>query len=112
MFVRHIAPSLYLIAILCIALIIRLISLDQSFWLDEAAQAVLSRNPFIPGHFNGDFQPPLFYYLAHFWMQWGRAEWFLRLPSVFFAVATAKRSEEHTSELQSQFHLLCRLLLV
>ena len=89
MFVRHIAPSLYLIAILCIALIIRLISLDQSFWLDEAAQAVLSRNPFIPGHFNGDFQPPLFYYLAHFWMQWGRAEWFLRLPSVFFAVATA-----------------------
>src|SRR5689334_24557151 len=24
---------------------------------------------------------------------------------------TAKRSEEHTSELQSQFHLVCRLLL-
>src|SRR5438309_9266572 len=26
-------------------------------------------------------------------------------------VATAARSEEHTSELQSQFHLVCRLLL-
>src|SRR5438309_6329722 len=27
------------------------------------------------------------------------------------ASATAPRSEEHTSELQSQFHLVCRLLL-
>src|SRR5689334_23532279 len=26
-------------------------------------------------------------------------------------IAGAKRSEEHTSELQSQFHLVCRLLL-
>src|SRR5438309_8596125 len=26
-------------------------------------------------------------------------------------VAAASRSEEHTSELQSQFHLVCRLLL-
>src|SRR5689334_24686527 len=29
----------------------------------------------------------------------------------FGAVSIAKRSEEHTSELQSQFHLVCRLLL-
>src|SRR3989338_10534284 len=28
-----------------------------------------------------------------------------------FARARALRSEEHTSELQSQFHLVCRLLL-
>src|SRR5689334_24402308 len=27
------------------------------------------------------------------------------------AAAGARRSEEHTSELQSQFHLVCRLLL-
>src|SRR5689334_25376733 len=27
------------------------------------------------------------------------------------AVCSGKRSEEHTSELQSQFHLVCRLLL-
>src|SRR5689334_24616148 len=27
------------------------------------------------------------------------------------AVVTVPRSEEHTSELQSQFHLVCRLLL-
>src|SRR5689334_23696143 len=29
----------------------------------------------------------------------------------FLAVGYAFRSEEHTSELQSQFHLVCRLLL-
>src|SRR3989338_1796211 len=28
-----------------------------------------------------------------------------------FSVAFSSRSEEHTSELQSQFHLVCRLLL-
>src|SRR5689334_24133473 len=28
-----------------------------------------------------------------------------------FALALWQRSEEHTSELQSQFHLVCRLLL-
>src|SRR5689334_24208558 len=27
------------------------------------------------------------------------------------SISTANRSEEHTSELQSQFHLVCRLLL-
>src|SRR5690625_5952902 len=30
----------------------------------------------------------------------------------FFTSATAERSEEHTSELQSRGHLVCRLLLV
>src|SRR2546429_7347373 len=29
----------------------------------------------------------------------------------FFRPPTAKRSEEHTSELQSRLHLVCRLLL-
>src|SRR5689334_23490786 len=28
-----------------------------------------------------------------------------------FSLKSRKRSEEHTSELQSQFHLVCRLLL-
>src|SRR5689334_23693787 len=38
----------------------------------------------------------------------------LRLPDVVERAAFARRverSEEHTSELQSQFHLVCRLLL-
>src|SRR5438309_3725315 len=33
------------------------------------------------------------------------------LASMNAAYTVAKRSEEHTSELQSQFHLVCRLLL-
>src|SRR5689334_24554035 len=33
------------------------------------------------------------------------------LRAVHEAVTNAPRSEEHTSELQSQFHLVCRLLL-
>src|SRR5689334_24434579 len=35
----------------------------------------------------------------------------LAIVGVAAAVAAAARSEEHTSELQSQFHLVCRLLL-
>src|SRR5689334_23623134 len=31
--------------------------------------------------------------------------------AVMVSIATRGRSEEHTSELQSQFHLVCRLLL-
>src|SRR5689334_24328124 len=33
------------------------------------------------------------------------------MPAPDSAAARAARSEEHTSELQSQFHLVCRLLL-
>src|SRR5689334_24617395 len=34
-----------------------------------------------------------------------------RTRQLHSATGTAPRSEEHTSELQSQFHLVCRLLL-
>src|SRR5438309_8036613 len=33
------------------------------------------------------------------------------ISSEFELIADSDRSEEHTSELQSQFHLVCRLLL-
>src|SRR5699024_12796294 len=39
------------------------------------------------------------------------AAWALRLASVRTSLATTARSEEHTSELQSRFELVCRLLL-
>src|SRR2546422_7456818 len=32
-------------------------------------------------------------------------------PSEFFSALLTRRSEEHTSELQSRLHLVCRLLL-
>ena len=80
--------------ILLLGLILRLISLNQSFWLDETAQAVLSRAPIFSVNYAADFQPPLYYVFSHFWMMLGNLisvghnEWFLRLPSVFFGVAT------------------------
>src|SRR2546427_5121604 len=49
-------------------------------------------------------------------MNAGEAAWNLRVlsqtpPSEKFAGVTNSRSEEHTSELQSQSNLVCRLLL-
>ena len=85
--------TLYLTCVVGLGLLLRLIALDQSFWLDEAAQAVISQGIFEPGRLNGDFQPPLSYFLTHVWMRFGniwdiRSEWFLRLPAVGFGVGT------------------------
>lgn len=79
--------------ILILSALVRIPALNQSFWLDEAAQAVLSSKPILSVNYASDFQPPLFYIFSHFWIQLGtfigtRAEWFLRLPSVFFSVAS------------------------
>src|SRR5438309_9019986 len=43
----------------------------------------------------------------------GRSRWFFALEITAWMArgGLALRSEEHTSELQSQFHLVCRLLL-
>jgi|SRR3989344_1969305 len=81
------ALPLYLILLL--AIILRLKSLDQSFWLDEAVQAVISGKNLVTVNWGADFQPPLFYLLSHLWLKIGpTAEWFLRLPSVVFGVLT------------------------
>jgi uncharacterized membrane protein len=79
------------ILVLALAAILRLINLNQSFWLDEGAQVLMSSKSL---HFQwfgrttGEFHPPLFYILIHFWLKLGKSEWFLRLPSVIFGVAT------------------------
>src|SRR5438309_7676906 len=39
------------------------------------------------------------------------SRYYSREGSRFLTVGQTDRSEEHTSELQSQFHLVCRLLL-
>lgn len=73
--------------ILILALVLRLINLNQSFWLDEIAQVVESSRPFsqqwqIPI----DFHPPLFHYLVHFWLLLGKSECWLRSSSVILGV--------------------------
>lgn len=85
--------SLYLIGVLALSAILRFVALGQSFWLDETAQLIISKQPFAAGQFNGDFQPPLSYILTHVWMSLAevlgqRSEWFFRLPMVAFGVGT------------------------
>ena len=75
--------------ILIIGFILRSIGLNQSLWLDEAAQALESIRP-LNQQFDivGDFQPPLFHLLLHFWLYLGKNEIFLRLLPVLIGVLT------------------------
>ena len=78
-----------ILLILFIGYLLRLIGIGQSFWLDEAIQGLESRGSiFYLWKIPGDFQPPLFHYLAHFWLIFGSAEWQLRLLPIFLGVGT------------------------
>lgn len=76
--------KLALTLILIGALVLRLWGASQSFWLDEASQAgqsVLPLQQIWSGRI-GDFHPPLFYILAHYWLQLGHSEVWARLLSI------------------------------
>lgn len=80
--------KIWLVLVLILALGLRLVNLSQSFWLDEASQAQMSSLPLsqIWSARQGDFHPPLFYVLSHFWMQFDTSESWLRLLPVAFGV--------------------------
>lgn len=76
-----------IILIIVAAFLLRLILVNQSLWLDEAIQVIESSVPFsqvwqIPG----DFHPPLFHYLAHFWLKMDTGEWFIRLLPILLSL--------------------------
>lgn len=79
-------------AILGVGIILRLISLNQSLWLDEATSAMVARmsitdifTKFLPG----DFHPPFYYVFLHFWtVLFGTSEIALRAPSVIAGILT------------------------
>ncbi len=82
-----------LLLILFLALLIRLISLNQSLWLDEATTARVVKEyrvlEIISRFSPGDFHPPLYYLLMKFWTNlFGYSEVTLRLPSVIFSLLT------------------------
>lgn len=76
--------------IIFLSLVLRLISLNQSLWLDEATTALVARMSF-PDIFNkflpGDFHPPFHYLLTKLWVSvFGSGEVSLRIPSVIFGL--------------------------
>lgn len=81
--------NLKLFLVLIIALVLRLINLNQSFWLDEAAQVIESTRSFWE-QFDlvADFHPPLYHILLHFWLYLGKSEIWVRLLSVGFGLAS------------------------
>lgn len=78
-----------MLLILILAFVLRLINLNQSFWLDEAAQVIESARP-LSAQFSivSDFHPPLFHLILHFWMMLGNSEVWIRLLPVSLGVAT------------------------
>ncbi len=78
-----------IIFIFILAFVLRLINLNQSFWLDEAAQVLESARPFGQQlNLAADFHPPLYHALLHFWMYMGRSEIWIRLMSIIFSVGS------------------------
>lgn len=79
--------------VLFISLILRLIRIDQSLWLDEAINVLAARQmdfwQFVSAYPVGDFHPPGFFAILWIWVSFfGSSEIAVRLPSVFFGVAT------------------------
>jgi mannosyltransferase len=76
-----------MIFIIILALIVRLINLNQSFWLDEAAQVIESARPFMDQfQLAADFHPPLYHVILHFWMKFGISEIWVRILSVILGL--------------------------
>ncbi|OGE62788.1 hypothetical protein A2964_01735 [Candidatus Daviesbacteria bacterium RIFCSPLOWO2_01_FULL_40_27] len=79
--------------ILAVGLILRLISLNQSLWLDEAINVVASRDfsfwGMITQYAPADFHPPGWFVILWTWGKlFGYSEISVRLPSVIFGVIT------------------------
>jgi len=98
-----------IIAILILGLVLRLVNLNQSLWLDETVQAITSKGSFLNlfGELRGYFHPPFYHFLMWGWAHlFGNGEIMMRLPSVFFGTATilivyliAKQSYSETRSL-------------
>ena len=76
--------------ILLLAFILRLVNINQSLWLDEAAQILMSQRSLYSIIFerSNDFHPPLSYLMSHLWLMLGSSEIWLRLLPVIFGVGT------------------------
>lgn len=76
--------------ILVLGFILRLWNINQSLWLDEAAQAIESSQQWwvILRDLGADFHPPLFHVVLSFWISLGTEEWQMRLLPILFSLAS------------------------
>ena len=88
---RLLSQPLY--SILFLGLILRLVSINQGLWLDEATSAILARDfsffDILTKFSPGDFHPPLYYLILKLWsFVFGTSELGLRSLSIFTGVAS------------------------
>lgn len=79
--------------VLIFALVLRVISLNQSLWLDEATSVLVARNfsfgEILSKFSPGDFHPPLYYLILRAWIiVFGSTEIAVRSLSVILGTAT------------------------
>lgn len=79
--------------ILSLGLVLRVISLNQSLWLDEAINVLATQNfsllGMITDYAKADFHPPLFFVILWIWSKiFGIGEVAVRIPSVIFGILT------------------------
>ncbi len=82
-----------ILLILALALLLRLINLNQSLWLDEAINVLAAKNysffGMITEYAKADFHPPGYFIILWFWARVaGISEIAVRGPSVMFGVLT------------------------
>ena len=79
-----------IILILLLGLVLRLIRIDQSFWLDEASQAIMSSQSLSSIWFGreGDFHPPLSYIFSHFFLTASHNDIWLRMLPILFGIGS------------------------
>lgn len=101
--------------ILLIGLALRLLSLNQSLWLDEATTALVSKMPLSDIFFKfmpADFHPPLYYVLIKEWVSlFGTSEIALRIPSVIFGILTIYVSYLIAKEIKQKWPIVPAMFL-
>lgn len=111
--------NLKIVTILAIGLILRLVAINQSLWLDEAIGAIAVKTytywEILTQFSKFDNHPPLYYLTLKLWTDlFGYSELSLRLPSIIFGLGTIVLTyliARLISDKNRFFHVLSALLI-